>query len=131
MAVSGVLFFLLALGVGVIFLQIFLSKKDSKWAGLILPLISFMISLIVIMSLVLFSVDIKSGVVTENGVVIEQTDPATSASRTISGPLALSAVSILLIYNIPTAILIAIYFACSGNRRRQRDLDKMSIQDLE
>ena len=36
-----------------------------------------------------------------------------------------------LIYNIPTAILLAIYFACREKQKRNRDLEKMNIQDLQ
>ena len=35
-----------------------------------------------------------------------------------------------LLANIPTLILLAIYFACRGKQRRNKRLDKMSIQDL-
>lgn len=34
----------LAFLVGIVFLQIFLSKKESKWPGLILPIISFIVA---------------------------------------------------------------------------------------
>ena len=37
-----VLIFTLALLVGVIFLQIYLSKRESKWPGLVLPIIAFL-----------------------------------------------------------------------------------------
>ena len=37
--------FLLALLVGVPLLQIFLSRRESKWPGLILPLLTFLYSL--------------------------------------------------------------------------------------
>ena len=32
----------LAVVIGVIWLQIFLSKKDNKWLGLILPIVAFL-----------------------------------------------------------------------------------------
>lgn len=48
------LFIVMALLIGAIFLQIFLSKKKSKWFGLILPTISFIYSLLMISSIVVF-----------------------------------------------------------------------------
>ena len=36
------LVFLLALLVGAVLLQIFLSKREGRWPGLILPLLSFL-----------------------------------------------------------------------------------------
>jgi len=95
---------LMALGVGGIWLQIFLSRKESKWAGLILPIITFGISLIFVMN-VAFINDIGTVIVT--------------------------IVSALLLGNIPTAVFLVIYAVCRGRRKKQRDLDKMSVQDLE
>ena len=48
------LFIVMALLIGAIFLQIFLSKKKSKWFGLILPTISFIYSLLMISNIVVF-----------------------------------------------------------------------------
>lgn len=36
----------LAVVIGVIWLQIFLSKKDNKWLGLILPIVAFLFGLL-------------------------------------------------------------------------------------
>ena len=32
--------------------------------------------------------------------------------------------------NIPTIVLLAIYFACREKRKRRRELEKMKLQDL-
>lgn len=32
--------------------------------------------------------------------------------------------------NIPTFVLLAVYFFCRSRRRRQKQLDKMQVQDL-
>ena len=40
------LLFLLAILAGIIWLQIFLSKKESKWPGLVMPIISFLFGLL-------------------------------------------------------------------------------------
>lgn len=73
---------LLALG-GIIWLQIFFSKKDNKYLGLILPVITFVYSIAMVM-----------GMISEN--------PIHSSSFSFI-------ISNLLFANIPTVILIVIY----------------------
>jgi cytochrome bd-type quinol oxidase subunit 1 len=118
---------LLVFGVGGIWLQIFLSKKESKWAGLILPIITFGISLTALLGGLLFSARTGITTTTVNGEIIEQTTKQIANMSSIIG----SAICIFILYNIPTAVLLAIYAACRGKRNRQRALDKMSVQDLE
>ena len=122
------LLFLLAVGAGIVILQIFLSKKESKWSGLILPIIAFCFSLFIIMSIALFAIVPGTGEVSQDGVIIEQfiLPPLMNASEAIT----VIAINFLLC-NIPTAILLAIYAACRDKYNRQRALDKMSVQDLE
>ena len=97
------LFYLVMMG-GAIWLQIFLSKKANKWFGLILPIITFAFSLI-------FVINIRdTGSAWQNTITIAAT---------------------LLLTNIPTAILLVIYFACREKLKRKSQIDKMSIQDLE
>ena len=126
-AVSGLMVFLLILGVGVIVLQVFLSRKDNKWAGLILPIISFGISLLAVLGIAALSFMSRTETLMENVVIIEQTVmPMEVTASNIVGM-----VYVFLLNNIPTAVLLAIYAACRGKRNRQRALEKMSVQDLE
>ena len=103
----GLLFFLLVLLlVGVILLQIFLSRRVSPWPGLVLPGLSFLYSLIVMLNVaILFD---------------------SSGWEIVSTFLI-----VFLLYNIPTLVLLVIYFACRGKYRRRREIDKMNAQDLE
>ena len=87
---------------GVIVLQIFLSKRESKWPGLVLPIISFLISFIYPLNMAIPSV----------------------------GGFVFALILGWLIANIPTIVLLTIYFACRGKQRRNKQLDKMNIQDL-
>jgi len=112
---------------GVVVFQIFLSKKESKWAGLILPIISFGISLLAALSVLLFSVDTGTMTQTVNGEIVEQTVTQINDSSSII----VGAVIAFAYSNIPTGVLLAIYAACRGKRNRQRALEKMSVQDLE
>lgn len=100
------LIFVLALFVGVILLQLFLSKKKSKWFGLILPAITFIYSLLMVLSIAIF-----------NGMT--------------GGEIFLLIASTFLISNIPTMVLLGIYFGCREKMKIRSQLDKMNIQDLE
>ena len=99
---SMFMLFLLIFVVGGIFLQIFLSRREGKWPGLILPILSFLYSLVMALSAVAYNGGIHWG------------------------PILAS----LLLGNIPTVILLAIYAACREKRRKCVELDKMQINDL-
>ena len=126
LAISGGLIILLALFAGIVVLQIYLSKKDNKWAGLILPFISFGISLLALLSVLLFSAHTGTSGYFVDGEYVEQTTVQIASAGSIIG----SAIYIFLLYNIPTGVLLSIYAGCRGKKKRQRDLEKMSVQDL-
>lgn len=100
------LFLVLVLLVGGIFLQIFLSKKNSKWFGLILPAITFLYSLLMVLGLAVY--DGMDG--REIFILIAST---------------------FLLSNIPTIVLLGIYFGCREKMKLRAELEKMSIQDLK
>ena len=100
--VAITLVFVLALLVGGVFLQIFLSKRESRWPGLILPLLSFLYSLLMACSAVAYNGGIPWGAILAS----------------------------LVLGNIPTVILLAIYAACRERFRKRSELDKMNIKDL-
>lgn len=115
--------------IGVVFLQVFLSKKDSRWFGIIIPAISFFISILIVISIVAYTnIGITSHSTSENGTIIKQ---EIEDSRSNFVPVVIQAVTTFLIFNIPTVVLISIYAACREKRRRRLDLEKMQIQDLE
>lgn len=97
------LVFVLVVLVGGILLQIFLSRRESRWPGLILPLLTFLWSLLGPLNL------------TDTG----------SASRNV-----LLVLAALLAGNIPTLILLAIYWAAREKRRVRKQIDKMKIDEL-
>ena len=100
--VAITLVFVLALLVGGVFLQIFLSKRENRWPGLILPLLSFLYSLLMACSAVAYNGGIPWGAILAS----------------------------LVLGNIPTVILLAIYAACRERFRKRSELDKMNIKDL-
>ena len=99
---SMFMLFLLIFVAGGIFLQIFLSRREGKWPGLVLPVLSFLYSLVMALSAVAY-----------NGTIPW-------------GPILAS----LILGNIPTALLLVIYFACREKFRKRNELDKMQINDL-
>lgn len=100
---------------GLIILQIYLSKKENKWLGLIWPLITFFFALF-------FSLMFIFNIQTVN----VQTVPEISIVSVV-----LQMFLIFILYNIPTAILLLIYFACRKKLIKAHQLTKMKIQDLE
>lgn len=97
---------LLLVFAGVIALEVFLSKRESKWLGLILPIITFLLSLVPVVRMVLDNVLFNSLYLVKVGIV-------------------------LLVGNIPTIVLLGVYLACREKIDRQSQLDKMNIQDLD
>ena len=116
----------LVLGVGGIWLQIFLSRKESKWAGLILPIISFGVSLVALLGVLLFYAFEGTMTTVVDGEIVEQTTTQIASAA----PIIWSAIYAFALCNIPTVILIAIYATYRGKRNRQRAIEKMSVQDL-
>ena len=100
--VAMLLAFLLVFAVGGVLLQIFLSRRESKWPGLVLPLLTFLYALLMACSAVAYNGGFPWG--------------AVLASLTLG--------------NIPTAVLLAIYCSCRERRKRRDDVEKMNIQDL-
>lgn len=114
-------------------LQVYLSRRKNKWLGLILPVVCIMFSLFAVLGMAAFtSVTTQVTTVTENGEIVEQivneekNEPLMSATEMI-----LSASAIFAIYNIPTLILIGIYVGCREKNKKNLQLQKMNIQDLE
>ena len=97
------LVFTLVVLAGGIFLQIFLSKRESRWPGLVLPLLTFLWSLLGPLNVM------DTGSVSRNVLLVLVT---------------------LLAGNIPTLILLAIYWAVREKRRVKGQIDKMKIDEL-
>ena len=90
---------------GIVCLQIFLSKRESKWPGLVLPIMAFLFGLLYPLNMI----------APDEGIAVS---------------FIIQMLIVWFIGNIPTIILLAIYFGCRGKQRRTKQLDKMNIQDL-
>ena len=101
--VTAALAFLLVFAVGGICLQIFLSRRESRWPGLVLPLLTFLYALLLVLNLR------DTGSVSQN---------------------VLTVIVTLLVGDIPTLVLLAVYWAAREKRRVKSQLDKMKIDDL-
>lgn len=94
---------------GVIYLQVFLSKKENKILGLILPVVAFLHSTIIILWLI-------TGGVMVGGFYI---------FSTISSIFVLMVTNLLL--NIPTIIFLLIYFSCRKTINRSAEIRKTEM----
>ena len=80
---SKALILMLVLLVGVPVLQVFLSRRENRWPGLLLPLLTFLYSLVMVCSVTAYEGGIPWGLILAS----------------------------LILGNIPTAVLLVIYFA--------------------
>lgn len=101
---------MLATLAGLIALQIYLSRREAVWPGLILPILSLLFSLLTALSMVLY--------------MAVPADASVWAIVPTAG-------GVFLMTSIPTVIYLAIYFACRETQKRRRLLEKMNIQDLD
>lgn len=100
--IAGLVVFLVLIAGG-IFLQIFLSRRESRWPGLVLPLLAFLNALLMVLNIA------DTGSVSQNVLTVMVT---------------------LLAGNIPTLVLLAIYWAAREKRRVKSQIDKMKIDEL-
>lgn len=105
MRIAASLISALALLAGIVLLQIYLSRRESKWPGLVFPIVSFLSSLSYPLAMAVPSEGATAGFIVQM-------------------------VMVWLLVNIPTVVFLAIYFACHEKPRRNKQLDKMNIQDL-
>lgn len=110
--------FVLLIG-GVVWLQVFLSKRKNKWLGLILPLINLVSSLIPSFS----TLQAMSPFIPKTIESFDEYGNLTSTA-TISGNISsaiLSVITVFLIYNISTLIFMVIYWICRRKQKGQQE----------
>ncbi len=123
----------LLLFAGSVWLQIFLSTKNNKWLGLIIPLVCFIFSIVVVLGQTMYFTSSEITTVTEtvNGVVISEESIVIESDKPGILSMLASVIPTFLMFNIPTLIFLAIHLACREKLKTKKQLDKMNVQDLE
>lgn len=122
---------LILLILGILILQYFLSKTQSKWPGLILPLCVLILSLLTI-AVIPFrtSTTFSTETYNDEGVLIEST--IEEGPDEIIAPLGEVVVQFILAFlfaNTPNIILLSIYYVVRKAKRKS-ELHQMTLQDL-
>ena len=84
--------------------QVLLSRRESRWPGLLLPAVSLLSSLVCCLNVA----DLGQGM----------------------AALLSALLTVFLLANVPTLLLLALYLICRRSRRRKRQMEHMNIQDL-
>ena len=110
---------LLLVSVGAIALEVYLSRRESKLPGLVLPAITFSGELFILLNVV------------TNVVMTSAADNAVGGVDSYDVFVTvLNTVLTLLIISMPTIVLLVIYFLCRRGMNRKKQIEKMNIQDL-
>lgn len=97
----------LAILVGIVALQAFLSRRKAWWPGLVMPVCTLPGVLLVLPN-----------------VLLNALSEAENAGQVLLAVLG-SALCLL-----PTLVLLAVYFFCRRREKSKQQIDKMNIQDL-
>lgn len=118
---------------GIIALEVWLSRRKSRWPGLIMPIISFALSLLLVFGFVAFSAVSATSELqvteAETGEIIHQEQRVEEVSGWTLGDTVQLGI-LLLVGNIPTFVLLGTYYIGREKLRRDKLLEKMHIQDL-
>lgn len=122
-----------AVFVGIIALEVWLSRRKSRWPGLILPAVTLVLSLLMVLGFAAFS---RGGATAEMQVIDQETGEIVYQEQTVEtepdwtlGDAAQLGV-VLLVGNIPTFVLLGTYYIGREKLRREKMIEKMNIQDL-
>ena len=115
-------------------LQVWLCRKSAR-LGLILPVLSLLLSVVLVFSLVFFqrATGYSSLTVTdENGQVVQQEvrEENFSGVSPMGETIAIAVVAFL-VTNVPTVVFGGIWLHYKGREDTREDLKRMQIQDLE
>lgn len=103
----------------IIYIQVKLSRSENKFLGLILPILSFLLSLFIIIGMTMFTTMTTS----IDGVVQSTEQIETNINY-------LNIFFLFLVTNIPTFILAGIYVSERNKINIKMSIDKMKIEDL-
>ena len=136
--IISLLLFTSIIGIGV-YIQVKLSRSKNKYLGLIMPVISFLLSILIILNMAAFTM-LTSGstttteIITTDGIEEELEESVEITENlgkdVITLDIAVSMFFIFLVANIPTAILGGIYLSERNKIDVKRSIEKMKIEDL-
>lgn len=130
------LLFLIGIIAVILFIQIKLSRSKNKYLGLILPVLSFLFSILMVLSMSAFfllpTTGVQSVIDDETGEVIEETEEIIESSEQESPDISdfLGIGYAFLVSNIPTAVLGGVYLSERNKKRMKQEINKMKIEDL-
>lgn len=132
--IISLLIFISIIGIGV-FIQVKLSRSKNKYLGLIMPVISFLLSILVILNMAVFTSNTTTTteIITTDGVeeLAESVEITENLGKdVITLDLAVSMFFIFLVSNIPTVILGGIYLSERNKIDVKKSIEKMKIDDL-
>ncbi len=125
---------------GLIVLQLRLSRMDSRWPGLVLPILSLLLSLSVTLGTAAYTqiatgpveerVQVNATVTNPDGTVTEYPPAPDSDTRSDTVNALPAVLGTFVLSNIPTAVYLTIYFTQQGKYKKTRQVERMNIQDL-
>lgn len=118
--------------VAIIRLQMFLSKKDNKLFGLILPIVIFASSLIFAFGFIPTHNEIETtqSVMTETGEVVESSSDKTSTALINHSLTTTSIVYTIVSINAVNVVILGIYFYCRHKKNTHIELKRMKAKEL-
>ena len=124
---------LAAILIGVIALEVWLSRRKSRWPGLIMPILGFVLSLFMVLGFAGYAGGgakaVMQSVNEQTGEVTWQEQPAEPEQKWTWNDTAQVGL-VLLVGNIPTFVLLGAYCIGREKLRREKLLNRMHIQDL-
>ena len=117
--------------IAIIRLQIFLSKKDNRLLGLIIPIVIFASSLIFAFGFIPIhnKIETTQSVMTETGEVVESSSDKTSTAL-IDHSLTTSIVYTIVSINAVNFVMLGIYFYCRHQKNTHIELKRMKAKEL-
>lgn len=119
--------------IAIIRLQIFLSKKDNRLLGLIIPIVIFASSLIFAFGFIPThnKIETTQSVMTETGKVVE----SSSDKKTSVAPVDHSITTNSIIYTVVSInainfVMLGIYFYCRHKKNTHIELKRMKAKEL-
>lgn len=111
-------------------LQVWLCRQRARWLGLILPVLSLVCSLLLVLSLAVFTRAAGTLTVYDSQGNVVQEEQVESGQQPVADALAGAAV-VFLVANIPTVVFGGIWLNSKTRRDLQEELRKMDLKDLE